>query len=635
MATPGSGELLESAQAVRSALLRARLALDIPGVEAIRSERQIAVAQLDDHVLPRLANLDAPALIVVGGSTGAGKSTLVNSLIGDEVTKPGVLRPTTRAPVLVCNPASAHWFSDQRILPDLARVSGPDPSTATGSSSHRELELVIHPNVPDELAILDAPDVDSIVTENRELATQLLAAADLWVFVTTAARYADAVPWDHLRTAAARGISLVLVLNRVPAGAMDAIRPHLASMLAEHGLGGVHIYGIEEQPLVEGRIDATAVGELRSWLATLAADSTARDLLVRQTLRGVISDLAMRCETIADAVDSQQSTIDSLTAAVTSSFDAGRRELMADVRDGAVLRGEVLDRWQDVVGTGELLRQLESKLGRLRDKVTAALTGRPPASEKFTGALESGVAVLARRRVADSAAATQAIWSQHPAGAQLIAAAAEDLTQPSTDLDDRVAAAIRDWQGGLVDMLRTEGANKRSTARFLSYGVNGSALVLMVAVFAQTGGLTGAEVAIAGGTSAVGTKLLEALLGDQAVRRLAEQAREDLDRRISVVLDREAQRFTSQLATIEMDVESAGALRVAARRLVQDIRAGGLEADAGAASSGRDDRPGHAGSAPVAGGSALVGDVSTGQFPDNASLLAGGDSTGDTEEERR
>ena len=237
--------------------------------------------------------------------------------------------------------------------------------------------------------------------------------------------------------------------------------------------------------------------------------------------------------------------------------------------------------------------------------------------------------------MADSAAATQAIWSQHPAGAQLIAAAAEDLTQPSTDLDDRVAAAIRDWQGGLVDMLRTEGANKRSTARFLSYGVNGSALVLMVAVFAQTGGLTGAEVAIAGGTSAVGTKLLEALLGDQAVRRLAEQAREDLDRRISVVLDREAQRFTSQLATIEMDVESAGALRVAARRLVQDIRAGGLEADAGAASSGRDDRPGHAGSASVAGGSALVGDVSTGQFPDNASLLAGGDSTGDTEEERR
>ena len=42
-------------------------------------------------------------------------------------------------------------------------------------------------------------------TRNRELAAQLLAAADLWLFVTTAARYADAVPWDLLRTAARPG----------------------------------------------------------------------------------------------------------------------------------------------------------------------------------------------------------------------------------------------------------------------------------------------------------------------------------------------------------------------------------------------------------------------------------------------
>ena len=50
----------------------------------------------------------------------------------------------------------------------------------------------------------------------------------------------------------------------------------------------------------------------------------------------------------------------------------------------------------------------------------------------------------------------------------------------------------------------------------------------MIAVFAHTGGLTGAEVAVAGGTSAVGQRVLEALLGDQAVRTLAAQAREDL-----------------------------------------------------------------------------------------------------------
>ncbi len=50
----------------------------------------------------------------------------------------------------------------------------------------------------------------------------------------------------------------------------------------------------------------------------------------------------------------------------------------------------------------------------------------------------------------------------------------------------------------------------------------------MLAVFVQTGGLTGAEVVVAGGTSAVGQKVLEAILGDQAVRTLAATAREDL-----------------------------------------------------------------------------------------------------------
>ena len=62
----------------------------------------------------------------------------------------------------------------------------------------------------------------------------------------------------------------------------------------------------------------------------------------------------------------------------------------------------------------------------------------------------------------------------------------------------------------------------------MSFGVNGAGLAVMVAVFAQTGGLTGAEVAVAGGTSAVGQKVLEAVFGDAAVRSLAARAREDL-----------------------------------------------------------------------------------------------------------
>jgi hypothetical protein len=67
-------------------------------------------------------------------------------------------------------------------------------------------------------------------------------------------------------------------------------------------------------------------------------------------------------------------------------------------------------------------------------------------------------------------------------------------------------------------------------------------------VFASTGGLTGAEIAVAGGTSALSQKVLEALFGDQAVRRLAQRAREDLLDRVERLLAREEDRFRARLA---------------------------------------------------------------------------------------
>ena len=149
--------------------------------------------------------------MVVGGSTGAGKSTLVNSLVKARVSAAGVLRPTTRSPVLVCNPSDAAWFRQGDLLPGLTRTTEP-------SDDPRALHLVTAPALPAGLAFLDAPDIDSVVDANRALAAQLLAAADLWLFVTTAARYADAVPWELLRSARARGAVIAMVLDRVPAG---------------------------------------------------------------------------------------------------------------------------------------------------------------------------------------------------------------------------------------------------------------------------------------------------------------------------------------------------------------------------------------------------------------------------------
>jgi hypothetical protein len=230
---PDTGALVEALRQLRDALAGTRFRLATPSAESARDECARLVGQLDDYLLPRLGRLDAPLLVVVGGSTGAGKSTLVNSLVQAPVSPAGVLRPTTRSPLLAGNPADAEWFARRQLLPSFTRsAEAPDP--AHRHDTH--LQLVAAPALPAGVAVIDAPDIDSVVADNRDLAAELMDAADLWLFVTTASRYADAVPWDVLETARDRGVQLALVLNRVPPGGERPVGAHLAQMMAQAGL---------------------------------------------------------------------------------------------------------------------------------------------------------------------------------------------------------------------------------------------------------------------------------------------------------------------------------------------------------------------------------------------------------------
>ncbi|MQA36442.1 ABC transporter, partial [Modestobacter roseus] len=101
----------------------------------------------------------------------------------------------------------------------------------------------------------------------------------------------------------------------------------------------------------------------------------------------------------------------------------------------------------------------------------------------------------------------------------------------------------------------------------LSWGVNGAGAVVMVAVFASTAGLSGAEVAIAGGTTALGQRVLEAVFGDAAVRELAARARADLDARADALLRDEQARFAELLAGAAPAPGAAGRLHTAVAAL--------------------------------------------------------------------
>ena len=550
--------LPEGLVALREHLRALDLRLVVPGVEKARAVRDEVAGQIDDYLLPRLRSMDAPLLLVVGGSTGAGKSTLVNSLVGTTVSPSGVLRPTTRAPVLVCHPDDLRWFEDDRVLPGLSR----------GREAPGDLQLAPTDALPAGVALLDSPDIDSVVDANRALSRQLLAAADAWLFVTTAARYADAVPWELLQAARDRGTAVSLVLDRVPPGAEGEVLAHLEAMVSEHGLSGTELLVVPETELTGGRLPATALAPVRAWLDALASDAEGRAGVVRRTLTGALDSLPPRVAVVERVLADQAAAADGLRDDVERAYERAVDEVDEAVRSGALLRGEVLARWHDVVGTGDLMRGLEAGLGRVRDRIRSLVTGNPPPETGLREAVRSSVDAVVHAAADRAAERAADAWRGHPSGRALLEGTVR-LDAASPGLLDRTREEVRAWQGEVFDLVSREAAGKRTTARLASLGVNGAGLAVMLAVFASTGGLTGAEVVVAGGTSAAGQRVLEALLGDQAVRTLAAQAREMLLARTRTLLAGESARFRARLEPVTPPPDATAGLHDAMRTIEQ------------------------------------------------------------------
>ena len=537
------------------------------GTASARTLLAAMARQLDDYILPRSASVDNPLTIVVGGSTGAGKSTLVNTLLGEPLTQSGAIRPTTRHPVLLHRAEDEAALSPERFLPTLPRtrtsgmnagsqaLPGLDPKIA------RALIPITTSALPQGIALIDAPDIDSVSEENRTLAKELLSAADLWLFVTTANRYADAVPWELLHEAAARSIAIAVVLNRVPEGDEEAIENDLRRMLDEAGIHAVLIHTVTEQPRDEsGMLAPVSLAPLTLWIRELGADAPARAAIARQTLAGAVDTLAGNLQALAAEQARQQAAHQSLAAIASEEYEDALTTIDGALSDGSLLRGEVLSRWHDFVGTGDFFRSLDSTIGRLRDRVGSALRGQPAAAQKVEDALESGIHAVVLDAAARASENTRTRWRASRAGRSLLArldapqatsavpeqnAEAKGEVQSAEDIfSAAVAEQIRLWQGSVLEMIREEGADKRKRARFLSLGVNATAVMLMVAAFSLTGGITGIEAGIAGGSGVVGTKLLESIFGEDAVRRMATRARTDLLERMADLLTEHAQPFT-------------------------------------------------------------------------------------------
>ncbi len=561
------------ARALESALINLRkrigavpLLFEAPNVAEARAERAKLLSQVDDYLLPRLRRSAAPVLVSLVGSTGSGKSTLVNSIVGMPVSSTGVRRPTTNSPVLACHPDDVDWFAENKFLPSLPRVR---QEGLARPGRDGLLVLAATEGLPRGLALLDTPDIDSVVKAHHQFAYQFLDASDLWLFVTSASRYADAPVWQVLQHARDRRAALGIVLSRVPAGSRAELVGHFTAMLDANGISGADRFVIPETRLAAGLLPPEAFGAIRAWLTDTARRDERRVAVLTQTMSGVLDTFRTRVPALAAHAEAQLAVRSRLRKQAEEPYRSALAEVAQVTHDGTVLRGEVRARWQDYVVTGDLMRTLRSRKAPRQGK-RARSRQVPERGAAMKTALRSaleGAVISAADRAAEEA---DSWWRADTAGSAMLAAerdrvsghradrlfasvfgdgdtGAQDLNlaRSAPDLPLRAARAISAWQDHVRRLVQLADQQKRSLTRSAPVDDDTLALVAVLAVLGERA--TGSHAAATADDSDILTlprRIVTAVLGADAVHDIFRTARAELNERARLLLDEELRRFS-------------------------------------------------------------------------------------------
>jgi hypothetical protein len=532
-------------------LAERRLALR-PASEAARARAVQLRDHLAGHLRVRAASLDAPLLVALLGPTGAGKSSLFNTLAERPASPTGVLRPTTRNAIVLAHP------DDLATLREGA-LAGLEPD---------RLETVADPGVTAGLALVDAPDLDSIEHANRQLADRLVEAADLCLFVTTATRYADQVPWAVLGRVRERGLPLVVVVNRLPPDAADrtVVLDDVRRLFGDPGFASdLEITGIAEGALdpANDALDVSAARPIRARIDGLRADGDARRRLAAVALAGSIAGIGPLLGRVADDVAHDQIDVAALRRSVATDHGRQLAALRDELARGRFLRDEALRHWQRYVGADDVTRIFSRGIGAIRGAIANVLRPSTAPVAEVREATTDDLIDVVRRHAAEAARRTATTWADEP---RVAAAIGErpDLWDVSAGFDDRLRDRLERWIASIGEDIATTGEGKRRLARGASIGVNALGVGVMLATFIHTAGLTGTEVGVAAATAFLNQKLLGALFGEAAMVELISRARARLDAALEATFAEERLRFEALVPATEDLAELADELRAVA-----------------------------------------------------------------------
>jgi energy-coupling factor transporter ATP-binding protein EcfA2 len=568
------------------------LVFDIPGAEETTAERAKLLSQIDDYLLPRVRQSSAPLLVALVGSTGAGKSTLVNSIVGTQVSQTGVRRPTTNSPVLACHPDDIHWFAENMFLPTMPRVR---QEGLARPGRDGLLVLAASEGMTKGIALLDTPDIDSVVRAHYDFAYQFLDASDLWLFMTSASRYADAPVWELLQHARERGAALGLILSRVPPSHRTELVAHFSAMLDANGIQAENRFVIPETGIVDGFLPDDIFQPIRDWLNETAQHSDRRVAVLSQTMAGMLDTFKVRVPRLAAHVDAQVVLRTRLRREAEAAYAAALADFDDGTFDGRLLVGEVLARWQDYAASGDLSDALRVRRGisglrrgGKRARTDATTTRYAALETALRDALQALVVSVADR----AAEQVTFVWRDNPGGAALLAAAdasrvrderaarefesafgttpeqaagtaglpakqgAFDRSAP--DLPLRVSRAVSAWQDQLMRLMQSEVTRWPGGGAVQDIApVTVVAMVAMLGMSRQGGGTFPVARQAASshqtaneGKDAAGSvprEVLASVIGNSESEALIARARKDLHQRVGLLLDEELLRFAEVL----------------------------------------------------------------------------------------
>jgi hypothetical protein len=527
--------------------------------------RASATAALLRSVVARAADPDAPLLVVVAGGTGAGKSTTVNTLAGQRVAAASVVRPTTRAPVLVAHPDDVDAVAGGRLLGHLPRVHGTDDGAGAGE----RLIVRVSAGLPPGLALIDTPDVDSVERANHEVAEDALGDADVWLWFATARTYADEAGAGYLRTARDRGISVGLVVTQLQARDRDEVLEDVAALLAREGVTVDLLVDVPHAEVSGDRVPETAVTAIRDFLTDLAAPA-ARAAARRRAVDGVEAAVPGELSPIADALAAELRAVERLRAALDAAYADLGAELDAELEHGIPLRAEVLDRWKDLVGGSDRIVRIQTAAQRIGGNLRTMLGVDGADAAESPRQVEAEIAATVtdtiERLLERSRSDARRRFERDPVGRWLLDVHAEARADDRTARHDRVRAAVDAWNDDVAERVSTVGRTKQVRARRWTTALNAVATSAILVLFTVSGGLTGGEVGIAALASAGSQALLVRLFGEQNLRQLLAEVRADLLVRLAELAAVDRGDLDAVLDEVTPDADAVAAIHRAVGR---------------------------------------------------------------------